>query len=218
MIFDGHHKLQPMRIRSLIGGIGLVALVLGGMPAWAADNPDLTEAPRQVIEETAGRIVTILGKKDETPEARIHEIEKIAYDVFDFTTMSKLVLARKWRKLSKDQKGEFVRQFKRSLSRTYGTRLDRYDQEQVEIFGTQIEPRDDVSVKTRIVGGEYDGAVLSYRLRKRSDRWRIIDIVIEGVSLVSNYRSQFAEILNTGTIDDLLEKMRDKNFKVKDGA
>jgi len=55
-------------------------------------------------------------------------------------------------------------------------------------------------------------------LRKRSDRWRIIDVVIEGVSLVSNYRSQFAEILNSGTIDDLLDKLRDKNFKIDDGV
>ncbi|MFP6654279.1 MAG: ABC transporter substrate-binding protein, partial [Myxococcota bacterium] len=122
------------------------------------------------------------------------------------------------RKLSRDQKGEFVREFRRSLSATYGARLRRYDQEEVEIYGTQIEPRDDVSIRTRIVGGQYDGAKLSYRLRERSDRWRIIDVVIEGVSLVSSYRSQFSEILNRGTIEDLIEKLRKKNFKVEDGA
>ena len=132
--------------------------------------------------------------------------------------MSKLVLARKWRKLSNEQKGEFVREFKRSLARTYGTRLDRYDQEKVEVYRTQIEPRDDVSIKTRIVGGQYGGAEVAYRLRKRIDRWRIIDVIIEGVSMVSNYRSQFAEILNKGTIEDLLEKLRDKNFELTDGA
>lgn len=205
-------------IRAAVSGFVLMVMVASALPAVAVEGPDLTAEPRKVIEETADRIVAILGREDEAAEVRVQAIEKIAYDVFDFTTMSKLVLARKWRKLSKDQKGEFVREFKRSLSRTYGTRLDRYDQEKVEIFGTQIEPRDDVSIKTRIVGGQYDGAELSYRLRKRSDRWRIIDVVIEGVSLVSNYRSQFAEILNTGTIDDLLEKLRDKNFKVEDGA
>ena len=74
-----------------------------------------------------------------------------------------------------------------------------------------------VSIKTRIVGGEFSNAVISYRLRLRKERWRIIDVVIEGVSLVSNYRSQFAEILNRGTIDDLLAKLRDKNFEIKEG-
>ncbi|MBW2426694.1 MAG: ABC transporter substrate-binding protein, partial [Deltaproteobacteria bacterium] len=82
----------------------------------------------------------------------------------------------------------------------------------------QLEPRNDVSVKTRIVGGQFDKAEISYRLRKRKERWKIIDVVIEGVSLISNYRSQFAEVLNSGTIDDLLAKLRDKNFKIDDGS
>jgi len=203
--------------RWAVGAVLSMVMFSAGMPSWAAEDPALTAEPRKLIEVTADKVVAILARQDQPADVRVHEIEKIAYEVFDFTTMSKLVLARNWRKLSKDKKREFVHEFKRSLSRTYGTRLDRYEQEKVEIFGTQVEPRDDVTVKTKIVGGQYDGAELSYRLRKRSDRWRIIDVVIEGVSLVSNYRSQFAEILNNGTIDDLLDKLRDKNFKLEDG-
>jgi len=198
-----------------------VLLVLGisaalGVSAIAAEDPDITIAPRQLIDDAASKIVTILGRKGQSSDVRVAEIEEIAYELFDFTTMSKLVLARNWRKLDTEKRAEFVREFKRNLSRTYGTRLDRYDQEDIEIFGTQIEPRDDVSVKTRIVGGQFDGAVISYRLRERRERWRIIDVVIEGISLVSNYRSQFSEILNNGTIDDLMVKMRDKNFEMEE--
>jgi phospholipid transport system substrate-binding protein len=199
--------------------IGILLLVIGlsnctVLMAAAAETPDITAEPRALIDETATKIVSILARKEETQEVRIKQIEEIAYKIFDFTTMSKLVLARNWRKLDKEKRAEFVREFKQNLSRTYGTRLDRYNQEEVEIFGTQVEPRDDVSVKTRIVGGQFDAAEISYRLRNRNDQWRIIDVVIEGVSLVSNYRSQFAEILNGGTIDDLLAKMRDKNFVI----
>jgi phospholipid transport system substrate-binding protein len=179
-------------------------------PAHAA----LTEVPRKLIDETAVKIVAILARKDDPAEKRVAEIEAIAYDLFDFTTMSKLVLARNWRKLTPEQRTTFVREFKRHLSHTYGTRLDRYDQERVDVYGAQVEQKNDVSVKTRIVGGQFDGAEISYRLRKQSEQWKIIDVVIEGVSLVSNYRSQFQEVLNTGTIDDLLAKLRDKNFKV----
>ena len=205
-------------ISSHVAKILLVAslLTLPGLTGGAAETPDITAEPRALIDETATRIISVLARKDAPQDVRISEIEKIAYEIFDFTTMSKLVLARNWRKLDKAQRAEFVREFKRNLSRTYGTRLDRYNQERVEIFGTQIEPRDDVSVKTRIVGGEFDDAEISYRLRNRNERWRIIDVVIEGVSLVSNYRSQFAEILNAGTIDDLLVKLRDKNFEIKE--
>lgn len=200
-------------------GIGMLctALALAWMPAltaFAEDDPTVTAEPRQLINETAQRIVEILAQENETSEKRVSEIEAVAYDIFDFTTMSKLVLARNWRKLDKTQRGEFVREFKRHLSRTYGTRLDRYDQEKVDVTGAQLEPRNDVSVMTTIRGGQFDGAEISYRLRDRNDRWRIIDVVIEGVSLVSNYRSQFAEVLNSGTIDDLLTKLRDKNFKI----
>jgi len=188
----------------LLGGFLPVSLLVGASAALAADDPAITSEPRQLIDETADQIVSILAMKEETPEARIRQIEEIAYEIFDFTTMSKLVLARNWRKLDKEKRAEFVREFKRHLSRTYGTRLDRYDQEKVDVYAAQVEVRDDVSVKTRIVGGQFDGAEISYRLRNRKDQWRIIDVVIEGVSLVSNYRSQFAEVLNSGTIDDLL--------------
>ncbi len=177
-------------------------------------NAALTDAPRKLIDETAAQIVTILARKSDSTEKRVSEIEAIAYELFDFTTMSKLVLARNWRKLTPEQRTTFVKEFKRHLSHTYGTRLDRYDQERVDVYSAQVEQRNDVSVKTRIVGGQFDGAEISYRLRQQAERWRIIDVVIEGVSLVSNYRSQFQEVLNTGTVDDLIAKLRDKNFKV----
>jgi len=185
--------------------------------ALAADDPALTSAPRQLINETATKIVSILAKKDQTTETRISEIESLAYEIFDFTTMSKLVLARNWKKMDKAKRKEFVVEFKRHLSRTYGTRLDRYEQEEVDVYGAQVEVRNDVSVKTRILGGQFDGAEISYRLRNRRDEWKIIDVVIEGVSLVSNYRSQFKEVLNGGSIEDLLARLRDKNFIVDGG-
>lgn len=213
---DAKVKQAP---NALAMGLVLSALFLAFMPAGAvsaADDPTLTRAPKELIDKTAQQIVAILGKKDAPSEQRVDEITEIAYEIFDFTTMSKLVLARKWRTLDKEQRVEFVREFKRHLSRTYGTRLDRFDQERVDVTGAQVEPRNDVSILTTIVGGQFDGAQISYRLRNRNDRWRIIDVVIEGVSLVSNYRSQFAEVLNSGTIDDLLAKLRDKNFKVEE--
>lgn len=194
--------------------LGLVISPALGLPARAVAEPDITAQPRELIKETADQVVAILKQRNESTETRVSKIEKIAYEIFDFTTMSKLVLAQHWRKLENHQRSEFVHEFKQALSRTYGTRLDRYEQQSVEVFGSQVEPRDDVSIKTRILGGEFDGAEISYRLRKSGERWRIIDVVIEGVSLVSNYRSQFAAILSNGTIDDLLAKLRDKNFTV----
>jgi len=212
-------RMRKVRGLAAIAALSILFVAIGPLLASVAiakDDPTLTKAPKALIDKTAQQIVTILGKVDAPSEQRVDEIQAIAYEIFDFTTMSKLVLARKWRKLDKEQRAEFVREFKQHLSRTYGTRLDRYDQERVDVTGAQVEPKNDVSVLTTIVGGQFDGAQISYRLRNRKDRWRIIDVVIEGISLVSNYRSQFAEVLNTGTIDDLLAKLRDKNFKVEE--
>lgn len=205
--------------RGFVGAAVLTACLATALPGigLAADDPAVTAAPRRLIDETAQQIVSILARKDEPAETRVREIEAIAYEIFDFTTMSKLVLARNWRKLDKEKRREFVTEFKRHLSRTYGTRLDRYDQERVDVYAAQVEVRDDVTVKSRIVGGQFGGAEISYRLRNRKGEWKIIDVVIEGVSLVSNYRSQFAEVLNGGTIDDLIAKLRDKNFVVETG-
>jgi phospholipid transport system substrate-binding protein len=210
-------RFGPSSRYRVIGLVLALSMALSHVAAAEGDSA-ITVEPKKLIQETVDQIVSILKEADLAPEARVKKIEKIAYEIFDFTTMSKLVLARNWRKLDKEKRAEFVREFKKALSRTYGTRLDRYEQESVEVYGTQVEPRDDVSIKTRILGGQYGGAEISYRLRERKDQWRIIDVVIEGISLVSNYRSQFAEILNSGTIDDLLAKLRDKNFKMDDGT
>jgi len=201
------------RIRRALALVCLGVTALAGSLAAAADDPTITAEPRALIEKTAQRVVAVLAQRELPSETRISQIQDIAYEVFDFTTMSKLVLARNWRKLDKQQRADFIAEFKRHLSHIYGKRLDRYEQEQVDVYAAQVEPRNDVSIKTRIVGGQFDGAEVSYRLRNRKDVWRIIDVVIEGVSLVSNYRSQFAEVLNAGTIDDLMAKLRDKNFR-----
>lgn len=202
--------------------IGLMTFWVGWMLssaslAIAADEDDaLTARPRAIMEETAEKVVAILARRDRPSEERVEEIKEIAYEIFDFQTMSKLVLARNWRKLDSEQRIEFVEEFRRHLSRTYGSRLDRYNQEKVDVYGAQVEPRNDVTIKTRILGGEFDRAEVAYRFREREDQWRIIDVVIEGVSLVSNYRSQFAEVLSSGTIDDLLARLRDKNYQLEE--
>jgi len=215
----GRPNLRPNSVFTRLALISIwVAWMLTSSPlAIASEEEDvLTARPRAIMEETAGKVVAILAQRDRSSEERVEAIKEIAYGIFDFQTMSKLVLARNWRKLDPEERVEFVEEFKRHLSRTYGSRLDRYNQEKVDVYGAQVEPRNDVTIKTRILGGEFDGAEVAYRFRNREEQWRIIDVVIEGVSLVSNYRSQFAEVLSSGTIDDLLVRLRDKNFQIEE--
>jgi phospholipid transport system substrate-binding protein len=208
--------IRPSRrpIAKLIVSICALLVPLG--PAWAEGeaSPAVAEmGPREVVEDTVAKVLAILADEALDTETRRARIEAIAFDVFDFTTMSKLVLARNWKRFTQEQRYTFVREFKAHLSRSYGSRLDRYRQERVDIVSTREEPRGDVTVVTRVRGGQFDDIEMRYRLRYRNERWRAIDVVIEGVSLIANFRSQFAEVLSKGGPESLIEQLRTKNFE-----
>lgn len=186
----------------------LVALVLGLAGTSGASAPSEV---RQQVRGTLDEVLAVLGDASLSDEQRREKVEAIAFAQFDFDTMARLVLARNWKKLSQEERETFVVEFKHLLSRSYGTRLDRFSNERVEVTGEQEEPRGDVTVMTRVVGGKYDDARVHFRMRKRPEGWRAIDVVIEGVSLVANYRSQFADVMSRSGVAGLLEQMREKN-------
>lgn len=175
-----------------------------------AKAPD-TAGARRVVSQAMSQVLTALSDKNLSDEQRLRRIEEVAYANFDFETMSKLVLARNWKKFSKEERRQFVVEFRNLLARSYGSRLKRYSDEGVEVVGSRAEPRGDVTVQTQIVGGGFDGATVDYRMRKRGSQWKAIDVVVEGVSLVSSYRSQFRKVLSGSSPQKLLQRMREKN-------
>jgi phospholipid transport system substrate-binding protein len=192
-------------LRRRLAAAALLALAAGGTPAAAEE---LT--PRQIVEETVAQVLAVL-RQDLPRGERRARLEEIVYGRFDFRTMSRLVLARNWKKFSDEQKQVFMTEYRIYLANSYGSRLDRYSGEEVEVIGERQEPRGDVTVLTKVVGGEYDGALVDYRLRSKQGPWLVIDVIVEGVSLVSNYRDQFKEVLANGGPDHLIEKLREKN-------
>jgi phospholipid transport system substrate-binding protein len=190
----------------------ILAVALGCLVAPGVRAATQAEAgARAVIAETVEEVLAVLRDKSVSTQGRIRSIEKIVYGRFDLEVMSRLVLARNWKRFSEEQKAEYVEEFKRYLTNSYGNRIERYDQQTVEIVGEREEPRGDVVVKTKVVGGEFEGALVDYRLRNQTGDWRVIDVVIEGISMVSNYRDQFNSIVSSGGPELLLEKLREKN-------
>ena len=167
--------------------------------------------PRETMQDTIDRVLVVLNNPALDTAARLASIEEIAYERFDMYTMSRLVLGRSWKKFSKAQRKDYIAEFKEYLANNYGNRINRYDEETVEILGTRDEPRGDVTVQTRIVGGEFEDARVDYRMRQRDGAWKVIDVIIEGISMVSNFRDQFREVLSRGGPDHLLAKLREKN-------
>ena len=187
--------------------VGVLACVAGVGPSRAGPSD-----PSAVIREMADAVVAVLNDAALDAAQRRQRIEDIAIQSFDFDTISRLALGRNWKSLSGGQQEEFRREFRALLSESYGRRIDRYDQEKVEILGERAEQRGDVTVKTKIVGGQANDIQVDYRLRQKDGSWRVIDVVVEGASLVSNYRSQFAEVLSQGGPETLLKRMRERKI------
>lgn len=183
-----------------------LAAALVAAAAFAAPADDA----RKTMEKTVADVLAILGDKSLTQPAKRDRIQAIAYERFDFETMAKLTLKRDWKKFDAAQQQEFVKEFRDHLSARYGENIGRYENEKVEVVSHKSETNGDVSVKTVIRGGKYDGTPVDYRLRSGSE-WRVIDVVIENVSLVSSFRTQFADVLSKNGPTGVLAKLKERN-------
>jgi phospholipid transport system substrate-binding protein len=199
------------KTKSRFAALTAIAAYLGAAAISAATPTTPPDSAQGLIEQTVAQVLSVLRDKSRTAAQRRLELEKIAHARFDFRTMAQLVLARDWKRLDSGRRDEFVDQFTTYLANDYGTRLERYQDEDVKVMGEQPRPRGDVEVRTKIIGGANDGAVVDYRMRSGKDGWRIIDVVIEGISLVANFRDQFREVIAHGGPEALLQKLREKN-------
>lgn len=163
------------------------------------------------VEAVVREVLAVLRDGALDMKTKQDKVEAIAEENFDFDLISKLVLGRSWRKLSEEQRAEFQVEFKRHLSLSYGRQIDAYSDEQVDVVGNQSHSNGDVTVKTQIVGGGADGATVNYRMRERDDRWYAIDVIIEGVSMISNFRSQIQGIMSNRGPEHLIQTLREKN-------
>jgi phospholipid transport system substrate-binding protein len=187
-------------------------LVLGTL--LAVGDPAAAAGPRDVVRALADEVLAVLKDQSLSSAAKRERIEAIADRGVDFTTLSKLVLARNLGRFSEAERAAFQQEFRRHLSVTYGDSVDSYKNEEVAITGDREEARGDVTVKTKIVrGGGADDILVDYRLRQVNGEWRIIDFIVEGVSLVSNFRSQFQDLLASQTPAQLIALIREKNAR-----
>ena len=170
-------------------------------------------APRDVIQEITDAALKVLDDPKLDTETKRHRLEEIVYTHMDFDTMTRLVLARNLTRFSPEQRDEFTRLFKEHLSLTYGRSIENYHNEKVVITADRQEPDGDWTVKSKILRGGGDEVLLDYRLRKQGDTWKIIDVIVERVSLVSNFRSQFQELMSSGGPEKVLAVLREKNAK-----
>ena len=168
---------------------------------------------KETVETSVNKVLTTLGDpafKAKPKDVKITEIGNIIGEVFDFTELSKRTLGREWKKMKAEQQKEFVELFKELLQGVYADRLLAYTDQKI-VFDKEIElKKGRAEVQSNIVLSDGTKVPIFYRLTNKGGQWKTYDLIIEGVSLVKNYRTQFREIIAKDSPDKLLQIMRDK--------
>ena len=173
-------------------------------------------APDQLVKKTADDVIEVIKSDKDIQAGNQQKIfalteEKILPN-FDFEKVSRLVLGKNWTQASAEQKTAFQSEFKTLLLRTYATALSKYKNQAIEYKPFRMDAdADTATVKTAIQQQGGQPIEVDYTLGKKGEDWKVFDIVIEGVSLVTNYRSQFAQEIRTNGLDSLNKKLADKN-------
>jgi len=188
--------------------VASVAATLALVLAW----PVFAGAPTDTLKETVDRIVQILadpGLQDK-PEQRRAEVRKIAEGIFDYPDTARRALGPHWNARSPQEQEEFVKLFADLLDRAYISKIELYQGERVR-YVAETADGDEATVKTVIATKKSSEIPVDYRLHRKDGRWLVYDVIIEGVSLVSNYRTQFNKIVQTESYDALVQRLRAKD-------
>lgn len=187
-------------MKKLIYGV-LFTLVFSQV-ALADDIKDAEKTLKGKLES----VIIVLEKKDIDPQVKKKEIVEIVTPIFNFSLMSKLTLGKKhWPSLTKDQKNKFIELFTKRLKDSYLDKMMLYTDEKIE-YKESVQVGKKVQIPT-ILSSKDNKISMIYKLYKSKQGWKIYDIEIQGVSLISTYRSQFDEILRKKSVDDLLVKL-----------
>lgn len=195
-------------IVNLIAGLTAMLLALGASAEAVA--PDV------LVKNTANDVLEIIKKDKDLQNGDMRKITALAEEKilphFDFERMSRMVLGKHWSKASKEQQQQFITEFRSLLIRTYASALSKYRNQTIEYKPMRAQPSDtDVTVRTQIVQPGGQPLPIDYSLIKRDDGWKVYDVVIEGVSLVTNYRGQFSTEVKQSGMDGLIQRLADKN-------
>ena len=189
----------------------LMLLVMLMLPLHA-----LAGVPLDTIKANANGVLDVLRdpklKGEAGKKVKEQRVEAAADKLFDYVELSKRTLGLNWNKFSPEQRKEFVELFRTILKDAYVDKITGYTNEQVNFTKEVPLSETTVEVQSTVVAKGVETPIF-YRVIKKESEWKVYDVVIEGVSLISNYRTQFREILGNNPPEKLLESLRKKAVK-----
>jgi len=185
---------------------GLMILIISMVPFHVIAGSVL-----DMVKTNANNVLDVLRdpklKGEAGKKVKEQRIEAAAEKLFDYVELSKRTLGLNWNKLSMDQRKEFVELFKTLLRNTYIDRITAYTNEKVE-FTKEVQLTETTTEVQSVVTRGNTRVPINYRVIKKGNDWMVYDVVIEGVSLISNYRTQFREILGNNPPQVLIDTLR----------
>jgi len=186
-----------------------VVLALVVAPVTAARAGQASDQLKVQIERVVKAIDDPDLKKESRALDRRKSVRKIAEDIFDFGETAKRSLGRHWLARSPAEREEFTGLFADLLERSYISKIELFNGERIQFVGDSADG-DQAVVRTKIVTKQGTEIPVDYRMLKKGDRWLVYDVIIEGVSLIANYRTQFNKIIQTSSYQELVKKMKTK--------
>lgn len=191
---------------------------LAGFPAGAMADT----APDALIKSVSQEVMGII-KQDKDIQAGNQKkildlVDAKVLPHFDFTRMTRLAAGKNWRKATQEQQQSLVKEFRTLLVRTYSTALSNYKDQTVTVKPVKLQPNDtETLVRTLINQPGAEPVQIDYSMEKASDSWKVYDVTVAGVSLVTNYRSTFDRQISESGIDGLIKTLAEKNRALEAG-
>src|SRR6185503_19205101 len=179
-------------------------------PAFAQEAPDVLV--KSVTQEVVGLITKDKEIKSGDRAKLIQVIEAKVLPHFNFGAMTALAMGQNWGKASAEQKKQLTEQFRTLLVRTYASALAAYSEQKFDFRPLRAKPTDtDVTVNVRVIQPGAQPVTLDYSMEKTANGWKVYDVMVGGVSLVANYRTEFANTVRNSGIDGLIKDLSAKN-------
>lgn len=178
------------------------------------------ESPTIMLKRTADEVIAALDKQrdllEAEPERLFDIVHKYIIPNLDDVTMAKLALGKNWKKADNTQKIDFVDEFRELLVRTYGKSLKEFKDQKINFFPVDLAANiKKVTVKSEVTQSGGPVIPVSYKMRVKNNAWKVYDISIDGVSLVTSYRGTFAQEIRKGGMEGLLAMLRERNNRSK---
>lgn len=201
-------------VKNLLIALNIVFGLLFSASTFAMEGPD------ELVKRTAEDVLAIVKTDKDIQAGNQDKLFALAEEKilpnFNFDRVSRLVLGKNWTKATPEQKMAFQVEFRTLLLRTYATALSKYKNQVIEYKPLRMtDGAMSAAVKTQILQQGGQPIAVDYTLAKEKDAWKVYDIVIEGVSLVTNYRGQFSQEVRQNGLDSLIKKLADKNAAAK---